>query len=143
MHEIKTDHRKYDSIKEIKDREKKERIDRIRQQCEKLAQERFGPEKMAAWSNQNKGLWFLPIMKADNPEEVELFLIMKPINRGILSYASMKIQDEGLYSFLEACMRECKLEGDEVILDEDEFFIPAANRFNNILEGRKAEMLKR
>jgi len=48
-----------------------------------------------------------------------------------------------LYAFLEAAMRECFIEGDKEILDDDEYFIPAANAFNKILEGKKASLLKR
>jgi len=48
-----------------------------------------------------------------------------------------------LYVFLEACMRECWVEGDICIMDDDEYFIPAAMKFNKILEGKKASFLKR
>jgi hypothetical protein len=74
---------------------------------------------------------------------IEALALMKPITRHILSYASTKITDEGLYAFLEAAMNECFVEGDRCIIDDDEYFIPAANSFNKILEGKKASLLKR
>jgi hypothetical protein len=86
-------------------------------------------------------LWFLPVL--DDEGNVECLGIMRPITRSILSYASTKIQDEGLYEFLEAAMRECWIEGDTRILDEDEFFIPCSQQFNKILEGKKAALVKR
>ena len=96
---------------------------------------------MVAWSNQNKGLWYLPIV--DYNGNIEKCLILRPITRHILSYASTKIEDEGLYTFLEAAMRECMIEGDSEILDDDEYFIPAAMQFNDIMKGKKAMLLKR
>lgn len=140
---IKTNEKKYDSIKEIRERERLEKEAKIKEQCEAIAQERYGPQAMAGWSNEHKGLWFLPIMNAEDQDKVEFLLVLKPINRGILSYATTKIADEGLYSFLEQCMRECKVAGDDCVLDDDEFFLPAANKFNAIIEGRKAAMIKR
>jgi len=137
---IKTD-KTGNSIKEMKEREKQAKEADLRAKCEAWAMERFGNETVVNWSNKNKGLWYLPIV--DDDGNIEACLILKPINRHILSYASTKISDEGLYVFLEACMRDCKVEGDDIILDEDEYFIPAAMQFNKILEGKKAAMLKR
>lgn len=139
---IKTETKKGASIKEIRKREQKEAEQKIHAMCSALANERFGEDKLKKWSNENKGLWFLPVMDEDG-EKIEAIAIMRPITRSILSYASTKIQDEGLYEFLEAAMRECFIDGDTKILDEDDYFIPAAGQFNKILEGKKAHLLKR
>jgi hypothetical protein len=140
---IKTEHKKGASVKEIRERDRKEKEEKLREQCAKLANERYGEDTLKKWSVENKGLWFLPVMDGDTGETIEALAIMRPITRSILSYASTKIQDEGLYEFLEAAMRECFVEGDSKIMDEDEYFIPAANQFNKILEGKKAALLKR
>ena len=113
----------------------------LRDKCEELAFERFTKDTVLGWSNKYKGLWYLPIIADDG--SIEKLGIMKPIDRHILSFASTKIEDEGLYVFLEACMRECWVEGDICIMDDDEYFIPAAMKFNKILEGKKASFLKR
>ena len=139
---IQTDNNKESSIKEIRERERKEQETRLREKCQSLAYERYGEDQVIKWSNQNKGLWYLPVMD-ESGEEIEAFALMKPINRHILSYASTKITDDGLYAFLEQCMRECFIAGDQFILDDDEYFIPAAMKFNAILEGKKAALLKR
>lgn len=139
---IKTENKKGASIKEIRKREAEEKEKKLREQCEAYAVEKHSKEQLAKWSNENKGLWFLPVMDEDG-EKIEALAIMRPITRSILSYASTKIQDEGLYEFLEAAMRECFVAGDQVILDDDNYFIPAANQFNKILEGKKAALLKR
>jgi hypothetical protein len=139
---IKTETKKGASVKEIRKREAEQREKELRERCETLAIERYTKEKIAKWSNANKGLWFLPILDEDG-EKIEALAIMRPITRSILSYASTKIQDEGLYEFLEVAMRECFVEGDQCILDDDNYFIPAANQFNKILEGKKAALLKR
>jgi len=68
---------------------------------------------------------------------------MKPVDRAILSYAVSKMEDGGLYDYLGACMNECFLDGDRDILDDDNYFIPAANSFNKMLEGKKVNLLKR
>lgn len=138
---IKTETKKGASVKEIRERDRKEKEAKLHALCTEMANKRWTEEQMKKWSNENKGLWFLPILKDD--ESIELLAIMRPITRSILSYASTKIQEEGLYEFLEAAMRECFVEGDREILDEDAYFIPAANQFNKILEGKKAALLKR
>lgn len=129
------------SIKEIREKERKEKEEQLRKQCNTLAEKRYGKEAVVKMSNSHKGLWFLPILN-DN-DEIEKLALMKPIDRHILSFASTKINDEGLYAFLEAAMRECFIEGDKEILEDDEYFIPAANSFNKILDGKKASLLKR
>ncbi len=140
---IQTDANK-NSLKEIRERERKEKDDIIRKKCEALAIQRLGDEdKLKQLSNKHKGLWYLPAI--DDNENIEKLLILKPIDRNILSYASTKIQDEGLYSFLEAAMTECILadHSDMIMLTDDDYFIPAANSFNKILEGKKTALLKR
>jgi hypothetical protein len=139
---IRTENKKGESIKEIRKREAEIKEKELREKCEAICQEKYGKEKMANWSNENKGLWFLPVFD-ETGETIEGLGIMKPITRSILSYASTKIQDEGLYEFLEAAMRQCWIEGDEIILNEDQYFIAAANQFNKILEGKKAALVKR
>lgn len=123
-------------------REKAETAEKLKEKCSALANERFGEETMKKWSNEHKGLWFLPVCNNDTGE-IEKLAIMKPITRTTLNYASTKITDEGLYSFLEACMRECWVDGDKDILEDDEYFIPAAGTFNKIIEGKTASLLKR
>lgn len=138
---IKTDKAAGASLKEIRAKEKQAQEADLRSKCAEIANSRYGEDQMKRWSNENKGLWFLPVM--DDDGTIEKLGIMKPINRHILSYASTKITDEGLYAFLESCMRECWVEGDPEILDDDDYFIPAAMKFNSILEGKKAALLKR
>lgn len=134
------------SLKEIRDREQKEKDDLMRAKCEAIAIGRLGSkEALVALSNKFKGLWFLPAI--DENDEVEKLLILKPIDRHILSYASTKIADSGLYIFLEAAMSECIIKenncSDMEMLTDDDYFIPAAGSFNKILEGKKTFMLKR
>lgn len=129
------------SIKQIKEKERLEEEARIKALCEKWAVEKFSEAKVKTMSNENKGLWYLPILDEDG--NIEKLAIMRPINRHILSYASTKITDEGLYAFIEAAMRECFVDGDAEILEDDEYFIPAAQKFNSIIEGKKAALVKR
>jgi hypothetical protein len=139
---IKTERKKGESVKDIRERERKEKELKLHAECVKLTNERFTEAQMKKWSNENQGLWFLPILD-EAGEKIEAIAVMRPITRSILSYASTKIADEGLYEFLEAAMRECFVDGDRSILDDDTYFIPAANQFNKILEGKKAALLKR
>lgn len=131
-----------DSLKQIRAREKQKLDDELRERCKQMADDRFGAEEMKKLSNQHKGLWFLPVCHNETGE-IEKLAIMKPITRQVLDYASTKITSDGLYSFLEACMRECWVCGDEDILADDEYFIPASNSFNKIIEGKTASLLKR
>lgn len=138
---IKSDKQAGDSIKAIRAREKELEDNALKALCESWAVEKFKKEQIAKWSNEHKGLWYLPVVKEDG--SLEALAIMKPINRHILSYATTKLSDEGLYAFLEVAMRECFVAGDMCILDDDEYFIPCANKFNAIIEGKKASLLKR
>lgn len=138
---IKTNANK-NSLKLIREKEKAETEKLIKEKCEALAITRFGEDQVIKWSNANKGLWYLCILD-ETGENVEKFAIMKPIDRNILSYASQKISDAGLYGYLEACMNECWIEGDKELLEDDVYFIPAAQSFQDILEGKKAQMVKR
>jgi hypothetical protein len=138
---IRTNNNNAKSVAEIKKSERAAKELELKELAAKAAEDRFGKEQIVKWSNQYKGLFFLPI--TDDEGNIEKLAIMKPIDRHILSYASTKINDEGLYAFLEACMRECFIDGDKDIIDDDEYFIPAANTFNKILEGKKAHLLKR
>jgi hypothetical protein len=139
---IQNDQTRAASLKEMRERERRDQEAKLKEQCSALANERYGEEQVKQWSNLNKGLWFLPVMD-ETGETIEALALMKPITRQTLSYASTKITDEGLYAFLEQCMRECFIAGDEKILDDDDYFIPAAMKFNNILEGKKAALVKR
>lgn len=139
---IRNENERGGSIKEIKAREKKEKEEKLHALCQSYATEKFGEEQLKQWSVKYKGIWFLPILSADE-SAIEKMVVMQPINRSILSYASTKIQDEGLYEFLYACMNECFVAGDRDVLDDDEYFIPASMKFNKMLEGKKAELVKR
>ena len=143
-----------ETLKQIKEREKKEKALAHRNKCEAIAVEKFGESQVVSWSNANKGLWYLSVGAEE--DDIETIALMRPIDRHILSYASTKIEDGGLYEFLEAAMRECwvaSIEADgslitdkekpSLILDDEECFIAAANKFNKILETKKASMVKR
>jgi CRISPR/Cas system CSM-associated protein Csm2 small subunit len=138
---IKKDTTSGKTLKQIREKEREGLEAILKEKCQKLADERYGADTMKKWSIEHRGLWFLPIL--DDDDNVEKLAVLKPINRHILSYASTKIADEGLYTFLEECMRECLVAGDAEILDDDEYFIPAAMKFNAILEGKKAALVKR
>lgn len=131
------------SIKEAREKERIAKEQALRLKCAEYANEKFGAEKLVQLSNENKGLWFLPVMSAADSEVIEKIAIMRPIDRNVLNYASSKVEDAGIYGFIEQCMRDCFLIGDEEILEDDEYFIPASQAFNKILEGRKAALLKR
>lgn len=137
----KPEEKKPNTLKEIREREKQAEAEKLKQACNKLAYERYGEKEVVALSNKYKGLWYLPILDEDGT--IEKMAIMKPIDRHILSFASTKVQDEGLYIFLEACMRECFVLGDKEIIEDDDYFLPAANKFNGMIEGKKAALLKR
>lgn len=124
---------------------KKEAIEKEQQllaKCEEYAEQLLGGrEALVKLSNLHKGLFYLPI--EDEEGNIEKMGILRPIDRHILSHATTKLEDDGLYIFLEACMRECWLAGDDCILNDDDYFLPAAAKFNKMLEGKKATFLKR
>lgn len=152
---LRADTTKGASLKEIKKKQREADEQKLRELCESLAIEKIGKDELVKMSNANKGVWYLPVLNPDT-DAIEVLGIMKPIDRYILSYASTKIEEEGMYIFLEAAMRECflcSIEPDgslvigndkpSVLIDDEEYFLPAANKFNKIIEGKKAALLKR
>lgn len=139
---IRTNEEAGKSLKELRKLEQQKKEQELREKCEALAIERFGEEKIKQLSNKHKGLFYLPILD-ESEQAVEKMAILKPIDRHILSYASTKIEDEGLYNFLGAVLDSCWIEGDEEIKTDDEYFIPACGKINKIIEGKKAALVKR
>jgi hypothetical protein len=139
---IKNDETRGASTKQRRKREAEQKEKELRELCEAYAVGKHTEAQLKKWSVENKGLWYLPVLDEEG-EKIEALAIMRPITRTILSYATTKIEQEGLYEFLEAAMRECFVAGDMIIIDDDNYFIPAANQFNKILEGKKAALLKR
>jgi hypothetical protein len=135
---IKNDTAGAGNLKAIREREQATIAAELVAKAEEIARERYGV-KLDDWKKLHKAVWFLVI---DNEGVIEKMAVMKPINRHILSYASTKLEDDGLYSFLEQCMRECWIDGDDELLEDDEYFIPAAMKFNKMLEGKKAAFVK-
>ncbi len=132
------------TLKQIREEEKKVIETALKEKCEAYAEAKYTKEQIVRWSNEHQGLWFLPVLDEDG--EIFKLSIMKPINRHILSHASTKLEDEGLYVFLEACMRECLVNDDEegqFVLEDEESFISGSMEFNKILKGRKVGLLKR
>jgi hypothetical protein len=82
---IKTNANK-NSLKEIREREKAEKDKGYRDQCETILTTRIGGDssRIAELSNKNKGLWYLPAL--DEEGNVEKMMVLKPIDRNILSY---------------------------------------------------------
>jgi hypothetical protein len=140
---IRTDENGGKSLKEIRAVEKKAKDAEVKEQCERLAFERYGEETVKQWSNKYKGLFYLPVWSEEDEAAIEKMAVLKPVDRHILSFASTKIEDEGLYTFLEAVLRECWVDGDKEILDNDEYFIPAAQSLNKIVQGKKTALVKR
>lgn len=150
---IQTNNNGRETLKELKKRESAEKDAKLKTDCEALAVSLIGDDEIKKMSNVNKGLWYMPVINEDG--SIECMAIMKPIDRHILSFASTKIEDEGLYTFLEQCMREVFVAGiqpdktivktpDEcIIITDDEYFIPSAMKFNKIMEAKKVGFLKR
>lgn len=127
-------------LKALRDKEK--RAEEVKQKavCEKYVAERFG-EKVNHWRKEHGKIWFLPVF-AEDGETIEKFAIFKPINRTILNYATSKLEDSGLYGFLEAAMMECWIDGDDEIIQNDEYFISSAQVFNKVIESKKVAFIK-
>jgi hypothetical protein len=139
---IRTDSSDGKSLKALRKEEAQRKEVELRAQCEEKAKQLWPDVDFAALSNKHKGLFFLPILDEDE-NGIEKLAVLKPIDRHILSYASTKIEDEGLYTFLGAVLESCWLMGDEEIKTDDQYFIPACGKINKIIEGKKAALVKR
>lgn len=133
---------KTETVKAIREREKAAKEAALKEKAIAIAKERYGEDKLAQWEKENGGLFYLPVTDQTG-ENIEALGIVRPVTRAILSYASTKLAEEGMYDYLEAALRECWIAGDEKILEDDEYFIPAANGFNKIIEQKKANFLKK
>ena len=128
------------SLKEMRERKRLEEEAVQLAQAEAAAVEKYGAEKVAEWRKQYGAVWFMTFL-ADGGK-IEKLAVFRPIDRQVLSFAASKMEDDGLYGFLEQGMRECWLDGDEEILEDDNYFIPAAQKFNKIIEGKQVAFLK-
>lgn len=113
----------------------------LREKCRALANERYGEDTLNQFSNKHKGLLFLPLL--DDEGEIDKLAVLRSVTRADLSYASTKVEEDGLYGMLGAILEECWLLGDEEIKSNDEYFIPACNTLNKVVDGKKAHLLKR
>lgn len=150
---IQTNENGRQTLKALKKQHAADEEIKIRKACEELAYAKFTEDQVKQWSLKYKGLWYLPVLKEDN--SIEALLILKPIDRHILSFATTKIEDDGLYVFLEQCMREtfvaginpdestCATADDSIIITDDEYFIPASQKFHKIMDNKKVAFLKR
>ncbi len=129
------------AIKSMRAKEKAEHDEALKAKCKVYANQKFGEEELNKLSNTHKGLWFLPIL--DDDDEITAIGILKPIDRNIMNYASTKVNDEGLFTFLEVILRSCWVAGDDEIKEDEETFIAAANALNKIVENKKAALVKR
>ena len=132
------------SMKALREKDRLEKEAALKQLCEARAIELLGSEnELKLLSNANKGLWYLPICDSTDENTIEVMAIMKPIDMAILSYASTKVEDEGIMEYFRACLVACFLKGDEAILNDDNYTIPACFKIQKIIEGKKAYLLKR
>lgn len=130
--------------KTLAERRKQERAEReamLKAKCNTWAIDRFGEEMIKQWSNKYKGIFYLPVL--DDDDNILACLVLRPIDRYILSYASTKLESEGLWLYLEACMRDLMIDGDQIILDDEEYFFAAAQQLDKIMGARKAALVKR
>lgn len=130
------------TVKEIRKREAEEKATKLREQCEAYAKERFTEKTIVEASNKYGGLFYLPILSEDETT-IEKFAVFTPINRHVLSYASTKLADGGMYVFIEQVMRDTFLFGDMEIIDDDAYFLSAAEVINKIIDAKKAAFVKR
>lgn len=128
------------SLRDMRERKRLEEEALQLAQAEAAAVEKYGAEQIAAWRKQYGAIWFMTFLSEG--KEVEKIAIFRPIDRQVLSFAASKMEDDGLYGFLEQGMRECWLAGDEEVLEDDNYFIPAAQKFNKIIEGKQVAFLK-
>ncbi len=130
----------------LKARRKRERLEKeaeLRKMCEAHAIDVFGEKQIKKWSNEHKGLWYLPARDPDDDTKIIKLGIFKKIDREALNYASTKIEDNGLYNFLECAMNECWIGGDREIIENDDYFLAASQKFNKMMEGYNVDLIKR
>ncbi len=130
------------TVKEIRKREAEEKNAKLRSMCEAYAKERFTEKAVIEASNKHGGLFYLPILN-DDETEIEKFAAFSPINRHVLSYATTKLADGGMYVFIEQVMRDTFVFGDMEIIDDDKYFLSAAEVINKIIDAKKAAFVKR
>lgn len=132
------------SMKALRDKERTEKEAALKILCEERAIELLGSkDALLQLSNKHKGIWYLPICDASDEATIEVMAIMKPIDMAILSYASTKVEDEGIMEYFRSCLVECFIAGDTVILEDENYTIPACFKIQKIIEGKKAFLLKR
>lgn len=113
----------------------------IKTKCEAWAHKRFGKEQIVKWSNEHKGLWYVPIIH-DGEDEIDKCAIFRRPNRTEMDYAGTKLAD-GFNLYITTLMRQCFIDGDMELIDDDEYYFAASAAFNQIVQVKKAFLLKR
>ncbi|MBY0486170.1 MAG: hypothetical protein K2P85_03110 [Flavobacteriaceae bacterium] len=90
------------------------------------------PEQLAAWKTQYGEFFGIVI-------EDKVCYLKKP-DRKALSFASQVGSDP--MKFNEVILKNCWIGGDEEILTDDSLFLAASSKLDQVIEFKKAELVK-
>lgn len=100
--------------------------------------ERFGAEKVQEWQKA-----FAP--RKLNVIEVDgAFAVLRPIGASEVASYSMSLVDpeKGMETATRFLLEELWLDGDDVIRDDEDYFINAMLQVQNVIEAKKSRFMK-
>ena len=98
--------------------------------------EKFTQEKLDAWKDENGGRQLIYLKHEDN------LAVLRPPTADDLGDYMTSIGTNGLSKAVSMVMEELWLDGDVVLIEDEEKFLAVFLQINNILEGKKAEFFR-
>lgn len=97
------------------------------------------PELIEAWKKDNpRGIWELEVFNEDETQSKKGY-VRKPTRLELSAAMTLKNNPLGQ---AEDILRSCWLGGDEELLDDEDYFQGAVNKFSELMEVRRGEIKK-
>lgn len=90
-------------------------------------------EKIEAWKKQHGDIFKITVENYS--------CILKKPSRKALSYGSSVAQTDPL-KFNEVILKDCWLEGDQILLTDDTLFLSVCQKIGHLIEVKEAELVK-
>lgn len=90
-------------------------------------------EQIAKWKKEHKNIYQVVV-------DGHVCYLKKP-DRAVMAYASTALKDSP-FQYVEEIFNNCKLGGSDIFDEDDDFFMAAMQTVNELVEMKKAELVK-
>lgn len=90
-------------------------------------------EQIAKWKKQHGSIYAVEV-------EGHVVYLRKP-DRAVMAYASNALKDSP-FQYVEELFNNCRIGGSDIFDKDDDYFMAAMQKVNDIVEVKKAELVK-